>query len=304
MDLDGLTQSMIPDFALSLSADGIALLFRAADGWRSVAETPFDAEDLTPALAAMREDALRLAPDGIHCKLILPNDQIRYLTVETGDLPAEERLAAARQALQGATPYAVDELAFDISAEGGSTHIAAVALETLDEAESFAVEHGFAPVGFVAVPGDSGFQGEPFFGTTRAFRGTGMAAGSAPVTVIGPVEFPEPTAEVPAALDAAEALPVEPEAAAELPPEFVAGELTGELTEAEALDEPQESAPDTDAPVKIPPAPPAAAAETETGQPATLGRAGGRINPDRRRIQIAGETRGGQGIHHRPHLFY
>ncbi|WP_260027859.1 hypothetical protein [Leisingera caerulea] len=186
---------MKPAFALSLSADGIALLYRAGDGWRSVGSTPFSAEDLPAALADMRADALRLAPDGVFSKLILPNDQIRYLTVETGELPAEERIAAARAALEGATPYEVDELAFDISADGGLTHIAAVALETLDEAETFAVEHGFGPASFVAAPEDSGFQGEPFFGTARAIRGTEVEPDSAAVEVVGPVKMPDPAAE-------------------------------------------------------------------------------------------------------------
>lgn len=195
MDLDGLTQGMKPAFALSLSADGIALLYRAEDGWRHVGSTPFDAEDLPAALAEMRADALRLAPEDVFSKLILPNDQIRYLTVETGEQPAEERIAAARAALEGATPYPVDELAFDISAEGSLTHVAAVALETLDEAETFAVEHGFGPVSFVAAPEDSGFQGEPFFGTTRAIRGTEVEPDAEAVKVAGPAKLPDPVTE-------------------------------------------------------------------------------------------------------------
>lgn len=192
MDLDGLTQSMKPAFALSLSADGIELLHRAPDGWRSVASTPFDTGDLPAALASMRKTALRLASEGVYSKLILPNDQIRYLSIETGDLTAGERIEAARKALDGATPYPVDELAFDICAEGGVTHVAAVALETLDEAETFAVQHGFGPVSFVAAPQDSGFRGEPFFGTTRMIRGTEVEPDNAVVEVIGPVNLAEP----------------------------------------------------------------------------------------------------------------
>ena len=89
----------------------------------------------------------------------------------------------------------MDELAFDISADGGLTHVAAVALETVDEAETFAVEHGFGPVSFVAAPEDSGFQGEPFFGTTRAIRGTEVEPDSEAVEVAGPAKLPAPVAE-------------------------------------------------------------------------------------------------------------
>lgn len=218
---------MKPAFALSLSSDGIALIHRAADGWRSVAETPFDNEDLPQALAAMREQALRLAPEGVTCKLVLPQDQIRYLTVDTGEADEAARLAAARKALEGATPYAVDELAFDICADGPRTHVAAVALETLDEAESFALEHQFAPVSFVAQPAAAqacGFKGEPFFGTARAIRGTEVTPDRDAVAVLGPAVFPAAKAAADAARDpqaeaaAAGAAPA-PAAGRETPPQ-------------------------------------------------------------------------------------
>ncbi|WP_411351176.1 hypothetical protein PNH50_11985 [Leisingera aquaemixtae] len=269
---------MKPAFALSLSADGIALLYRAEDGWRHVGSTPFDAPDLPAALAGIRADALRLAPDGVFSKLILPEDQIRYLTLETGELPAEARIAAARAALEGATPYPVDELAFDISADGSLTHVAAVALETLDEAETFAVEHGFGPVSFVAAPEDSGFQGEPFFGTTRAIRGTEVEPDSEAVEVAGPAKLPAPVAEdtaedsapAPAedtpepSADTAAEQPAEqqpPAPAASLdPPQPPAQEPDAEAAKEDApVDAPALPA-DAKAPVSLPPAPPAPAA--------------------------------------------
>ncbi|MFV0513062.1 MAG: hypothetical protein ACK5MY_05445 [Jhaorihella sp.] len=157
---------MKPNFALSLSFDGIALLHRAAGGWRHVDTIATDAPDLTRQLNAMRAKALALEPDGPRCKLIIPNDQIRYMTVETGTVGGDARRDAVRAALRDATPYALDELAFDIAVDGAQTHVAAVARETLAEAEAFATEHGFHPIGFVAVPGDEPFLGEPFFGAS------------------------------------------------------------------------------------------------------------------------------------------
>ncbi|WP_247676962.1 hypothetical protein [Leisingera sp. HS039] len=267
---------MKPAFALSLSADGIALLFRAEDGWRSVASTPFDTEDLPAALAAMRADALRLAPEGIFCKLILPDDQIRYLTAETGDLPVEARIEAARQALEGATPYPVDELAFDISIEGSRTHVAAVALETLDEAETFAVEHGFGPVSFVAAPEDSGFLGEPFFGTTRAIRGTEVEPDDTVVKAIGPAALPalltEDSADDPAALALAEDSPI-PAAVAAITEPLAEPAEPAVLAEAEDMAAAAKQAPKQDstplaAPEDTPVPPSAKAAGAE--EPASL----------------------------------
>ncbi|PCH65405.1 MAG: hypothetical protein COC12_14630, partial [Rhodobacteraceae bacterium] len=155
---------MKPGFALSLSFDGICLLQRAAGGWRSVGEVSLEAVDLGAELAALRDKALAYGADGLGCKVIVPNEQIRYLGVDTAGAGDVAREALVREALQGATPYAVDDLVYDLSLDGGTTYVSAVARETLVEAEAFAVEHGFNPVSFVAAPGENQFLGEPFFG--------------------------------------------------------------------------------------------------------------------------------------------
>lgn len=158
---------MRPSFALSLSFDGIRLLHRAAGGWRVVGEVALDAADMAGELEVLRKTASALEPGGVRAKVLLPNEQIKFLTIDTPGMDDAARHAAAENALEGATPYAVSDLAFDISAEGEQTHIAAVAKETLAEAEAFAVEHRFHPVSFAAVPGDQAYLGEPFFGVTE-----------------------------------------------------------------------------------------------------------------------------------------
>lgn len=183
---------MKPNFALALFFDGIALLHRAAGGWRLVGEAAPDADDLAGALAALRADARRLEDGPLLCKLVLPNDQVRYMSIETGAVSMDRRREAARGALEGATPYAVDELAFDISPDGETTHVAAVARESLEEAEAFAREHGFSPVSFIAVPGETPFLGEPFFGVAEG--GDGVVPDGVAVVVIGPAEYPDETA--------------------------------------------------------------------------------------------------------------
>ncbi|MGB5864156.1 MAG: hypothetical protein WBG95_07620 [Sulfitobacter sp.] len=157
---------MKPNFALSLSFEGIKLLHRAAGGWREVGDVPVTADDLAGELAMLRKTAASLEPGGVRTKLLIPESQIKYLTLDTPDMSDAARRTAAEAALEGATPYAVSELAYDISVEGDKTHVAAVARETLDEAEAFATEHRFHPVSFVAVPGDAPYLGEPFFGPT------------------------------------------------------------------------------------------------------------------------------------------
>ncbi|MEP1352582.1 MAG: hypothetical protein ABJX32_18825 [Tateyamaria sp.] len=157
---------MKPNFALSLSFDGIRLLQRAAGGWYLLGEVSISEADLAGALATLRNAGEAADSGPLYTKLIIPDEQIRYLSVKT---PGQDDLArkdAARAALDGATPYAVDALAFDISPDGDTTHIATVARETLQEAEDFARQHGFAPVSFAAAGTGAEFLGEPFFGPT------------------------------------------------------------------------------------------------------------------------------------------
>lgn len=172
---------MKPQFALSLSFEGIRLLQRAAGGWRRVGDVSVSAGDLAGALSALKDAAIRLGTPEFRTTLILPDDQIKYLSVPTGDVTDAARRIAAEQALNGATPYPVDALVFDISADGPTTHLAAVARETLAEAEAFANEHGFNPVCFVAAPDDQEFLGAPWFGQTATAA-----------TLLGPDDVLEP----------------------------------------------------------------------------------------------------------------
>lgn len=181
---------MKPNFALSLSFEGITLLHRAAGGWREVGAVKVASDDLAGELATLRKTASGLAPGGVRSKLLIPDDQIKYLTMDTPGMTRPARLKAAQSALENATPYAVEDLAFDISQDGPRTHVAAVARETLAEAEAFAVEHRFHPVSFVGVPQDADYLGEPFFGTTEAAvdlleRGEEVEPDGIAVVVIG-----------------------------------------------------------------------------------------------------------------------
>ena len=190
---------MKPGFALSLSFEGISLLCRSAGGWRLVGEVDLDSADVAGDLAGLRDLAADLDAGPLTTKLILPNDQIRYLSVATGMADTDTRDTLVREALNGATPYAVDDLVFDLSVEGEMTHVAALARETLAEAETFAVEHGFEPLCFVGVPGDMPFLGEPYFGAT--LHADTVLSGGQPVepdgisvVVVGKVE-PRPVAD-------------------------------------------------------------------------------------------------------------
>lgn len=159
---------MTPDFALLLSHDTVRLLHRAADGWHAVGEADTAADDLDDRLAMLRRTATSLARGGLFCKLVLPDSLIRYLD-ETPPTPDEDVMATARRLLDGATPYPVEDLVFDVvTTSDGRFHVAAVARETLEEAEAFAVAHRFNPVIFSGHCEDQTFPTEPDFGQTAA----------------------------------------------------------------------------------------------------------------------------------------
>ncbi|MFM7443405.1 MAG: hypothetical protein ACKO2N_05750, partial [Tabrizicola sp.] len=157
---------MKPSFALNFTDDSIQLLHRTGKGWVPVGETPFATDNLVEALAFMRKTALGLEPGGFTTKLIIPNSQIRYVEVDAPASDEDARRAQIAAALENQTPLRADEMAFDWSGKGKTVKVAAVARETLDEAESFASAHRFNPVSFVAVPDYGDFSGEPWFGTT------------------------------------------------------------------------------------------------------------------------------------------
>lgn len=273
--------AMKPNFALTLSFDGIRLLHRVPSGWHLVGDVALDAPDLSAALSALRDTAQKIDPSGLLCKLVLPNEQIRYLTIQTGLLPDEVmREQRVTLALDGATPYDVHDLAYDWTVDGDNTHIAAVAKDTLAEAESFAIEHGFTPVSFVAIPDALDFPGEPFLGIAPSARtALGSTATVArdmqPIRVIGhahiPQPDPEPTPEpTPAPPPAPDQTP-DP-APQELPDqEIPAPDLP--VPDLPVPDAPKPDAPKTppqpDAPLEIPAAPDLPAPDSTPESPIT-----------------------------------
>ena len=221
---------MKPNFALDLSHDGISLLHRGKGGWTLVGEVALDDPDMGAHLDAIRRSAAELESGGFTTKLILPNSQILYTTIEAPGPDDIAREVQIRAGLDGLTPYAVGDLVFDWRAEGDKARVAVLARETMDEAENFAAEYRLNPVSFVARPGSGEFSGEPFFGLTRAATRL-IASGERLVPDASPVprrpralELPaearvEPPLATVAEASVSEPADAEPMAAESIPPE-------------------------------------------------------------------------------------
>lgn len=228
---------MKSNFALSLSFDGLRLMHRNASGWDLVGEVALDDADVMGALARLKSAADTLEPNGIATKLLIPNDQIKYLALDTTRVEEAE----VRDALTGATPYAVDDLTYDFAKGGGRTYVAAVAKETLEEAQQFATDNGFNPVSFAAVPEPFTYVGEAFFGPTE---GNTAERDDEPVIVTGMAAVSLPEAEVPS--EPEPSTPTETDVTDEPEAEAVA------KAEVEVpADEP--AAPSVDAPIEVAP---------------------------------------------------
>lgn len=188
---------MKPGFALVLSREGIGLLQRAEDGWLAVDEVDLDDPAFNDKLADMRHFATHLAAtdDGsFSTKIIIPNSEILYEDVLISSYITGDYEASVRTALDGRTPYALDELAYDFVVTDGLAQVAVVARDTLSEAEDFALEHGFSPLCFAAIPAPGVFTGEPVFGTSRTAAsilpdGQGLDRDTHPVTVSGTADL-------------------------------------------------------------------------------------------------------------------
>jgi hypothetical protein len=235
---------MKPTFALDLSRDAIALLHRNPKGWLSIGEVAFDAPDREEALDYLRKTALGLSPMGLACKVILPNSQVLYTEVSAPGPSRNDKRRQIAEALEGQTPYAVEDLVFDWSGKGATVKVAVVARETLDEAEGFAMAHRLNPVSFVAIPPEGSFVGEAWFGPTTASE-TLLAPGEVvdrdrePVTILQrdlPVAAAAaPVEPAPVAADPAPAAPEEDAGSAAAQPSQAP--LAADLPEAEPLPE-------------------------------------------------------------------
>ena len=157
---------------------------RVPGGWASLGDVALDAADLRGALADLRMEADSLSSDGGRVKLVLPNEQIKYLSIPDAGHEGDALEEEIKAALDGATPYAVDDLRLDWSQKDGQVFIAAVAHETLDEAEAFAKSHHFDPVSFVANAPDGQFEGEVFFGAATSWSGEDPTRDDAPLTIV------------------------------------------------------------------------------------------------------------------------
>jgi hypothetical protein len=168
------------EYALSFSEDAVHLQRRETSAnaaaphamplpgaWRHLGSVEFDstafAEEFTRLRSMVQAEDEDAGGDGdmLPVTLLIPDDQILYTTLTVS--PGADREKAVARALDGLTPYPIEDLAFDWEGDGDSVRVAAVARQTLREAGDFARQYGFDGQAFRALPRDDSFAGEPVF---------------------------------------------------------------------------------------------------------------------------------------------
>ncbi len=153
---------MKPAFALSFSTAGISLHHFSDGDWFCVGDVSLDAPDFSDQVKALRDKGFALEND-LNCKLVLPADQVRFLSLETGDEDATGQSLLVQTALTDATPYTLEDLRYDTASDGAVIHVAAIARQTLDEAMAFANDYGFVPTQVTTNTDEQDYPSEPEF---------------------------------------------------------------------------------------------------------------------------------------------
>ncbi|MGI9391008.1 MAG: hypothetical protein ACR2O1_13190 [Boseongicola sp.] len=132
---------------------------RDAGHWLEIASEKLEGADIEHRLQCLFD---RVEPSN-PVFIFLPRDQILYTNVKVNS--DSDAASDIDRALSGQTPYEIEELEIDWEQrDPGEARVAAIARETLDEAEVFANARGLVVAGFSALADPSDFPRLPDFG--------------------------------------------------------------------------------------------------------------------------------------------
>ncbi len=169
-------------WGLDLDMSAVRLMRRNGDDWVEQAVEKIDSPDIEDRLKKLIAPVVDDGP----VMLFLPRDQILYTLVELD--AAHDPQTQIERAMDGRTPYGLDELSidWDVGTEN-SVLVAAIARDTLDEAAAFAEVRNLPVAGYSTL-----FSGDDFPRMPR-FDGPNLA--DEPPAAEPPVAFA--TARVP-----------------------------------------------------------------------------------------------------------
>ncbi|MEM8801967.1 MAG: hypothetical protein AAGF55_05485 [Pseudomonadota bacterium] len=166
---------MHTEWGLDLDMSAVRLMRRSGENWDEVQTEAIDSPDIEERLNAM----LSKIDSGAEVTLFLPLDQILCTDVEiAGDA---ETKAEIGRAMDGRTPYALDELVLDWEIVApGQAKVAAIAQDTLDEAAAFAEVRGIGVSTYSSLGLGDAFPRLPRFAGPHVPSGTAVEPVEAP----------------------------------------------------------------------------------------------------------------------------
>ncbi|TYB88048.1 hypothetical protein [Oceaniovalibus sp. ACAM 378] len=177
---------MKPNFTLDLSQTDVRLMDLSGKSGTLVGEVSLTDPDFDAKISELRNNLAEKLDVPIACELQIPDSEILYTTIDDPEFEGNSgtrrdlRDQAVRDGLEGMTPYALDDLSYTWKPNNSKElMVAAVARETLAEAEGFAASRGFNPVRFVSRPGKDKFRGMVNFGPTAIVTARSEAAKAA-----------------------------------------------------------------------------------------------------------------------------
>lgn len=155
------------DFALDFTPEGVRLLQGSGDDTIVFGSVDFDDPHFDTRVEDLRKEAEEVHGGPFATALLLPHSEVLFHTMKVEE-GTEIKEDSVRSELEGMTPYAIGDLAYDWkSLSKTQVEIAAVARETLAEADGFAAQHGFGPGPFSTAPNPKAFRGQPSFGASE-----------------------------------------------------------------------------------------------------------------------------------------
>ena len=150
-------------WGFDLSTSAVRLMRREAGHWHEIASEPIDGDAMDARLRTLVEQV----PDPRVVDVFLPRDQILYTDLALTD--PEKAVSEIEAAMEGRTPYDLTDLEIDWEIGADNTaRIAAIARDTLAEAEAFADQCGLGVARFSSLAEADDFPRLPDFGLGAA----------------------------------------------------------------------------------------------------------------------------------------
>ncbi|WOI57282.1 hypothetical protein [Palleronia sp. LCG004] len=156
-------------FFLDLDHNGVRLRYGTGTEFPVIGEVALDDPHFETRLEDLRSEAEALSDGPLETVLTIPQSEILFTSIEMTEDAGDDAARKTRieSELEGMTPYELGDLVYDWKKLSKSKiAVAAAARETLDQAEGFAVSHGFNPQGFTTEPKKGLFSERPDFGKT------------------------------------------------------------------------------------------------------------------------------------------